>query len=144
MVNFERNDNLNDFRNYFTHSYSINRLLIFPIQFLRAQTSPPPLLKKRVSYAILLHSFLSIFPVLSTKLLQSMAFVFQREHNSYGTCSALSPFDFNSASFFTLRLSVYSSYRDRVEGGTRRASAPPPLLLKKTCRAKDAPILPPA
>ena len=25
MANFERNDNLNDFRNYFTHSYSINR-----------------------------------------------------------------------------------------------------------------------
>ena len=46
MANFERNDTLNDFRNYFTHSYSINRLLIFPIQFLRAQTSPPPLLKK--------------------------------------------------------------------------------------------------
>ena len=53
MANFESNDNLNDFRNYFTHSYSINRLLIFPIQFLRAQTSPPPLLKKA---SILRHS----------------------------------------------------------------------------------------
>ena len=74
-----------------------------------------------------------------------MAFVFQREHNSYGTCSALSPFDFNSASFFTLRLSVYPSYRDRAEEGTRRkASAPAPPLLTETCPAKHAPILPPA
>ena len=151
MANFERNLDLNDFKNY-SYLFLFYKSLTNFLPFTPCALTPHRLLseKGRLSYAILLHSFLSIFymclhvlscPQNCYNLWRSY---FNKNTTLVGTFTALSPFDFNSASFFTLRLSVYSSYRDRIEGGTRRASAPPPLLLKKTCRAKDAPILPPA
>ena len=143
MANFERNDNLNEI--IFTHSYSINRSLIFfhiiPARSHLTASSPRKDEYPTPSFYTPFFQFFLSCPPNCYNLWRSY---FHGNTTLIGTCSALSPFDFNSASFFTLRLSVYSSYRDRVEGGTRRASAPPPPLLKKTCRAKHAPILPPA
>ena len=128
MANFERNDDLNDFRNYFTHSYSINRLLsianfshTIPARSNLTASSPKKGEYPTPSFYTPFFQFFLSCPPNCYNLWRSY---FHGNTTLIGTCSALSPFDFNSASFFTLRLSVYSSYRDRVEGGTRRASAP--------------------
>ena len=73
---------------------------------------------------------------------------FNRNTTLIGTCTALSPFDFNCASFFTLRLSKYFSNRDRAEGGTRRRALalpppPPPPTFKKHLSCKACPYPPP-
>ena len=152
MANFERNLDLNDFRNY-SYLFLFYKSLTNFLPFTPCALKPHRLLfeKGRLSYAILLHSFLSIFymclhvlscPQNRYNLWRSY---FNRNTTLIGTCTALNPFDFNSASFFTLRLSKYFSNRDRAEGGTRRRALalPPPPLLKNTCPAKHAPILPP-
>ena len=119
MANFERNDNLNDFRSYF-YSFLFYKSIanFFPYNPC-ALTSHRPSPKKdeypTPSFYTPFFQFFLPFPQNCYNLWRSY---FNGNTTLIGTCSALSLFDFNSASFFTLRLSVYSLYRDRVEGGT--------------------------
>ena len=103
----------------FTHSYSINRLLIFfhiiPARSHLTASSPKKDEYPTPSFYTPFFQFFLPFPQNCYNLWRSY---FNGNTTLIGTCSALSLFDFNSASFFTLRLSVYSLYRDRVEGGT--------------------------
>ena len=152
MANFERNLDLNDVRNY-SYLFLFYKSLTNFLPFTPCALTPHRLLseKGRLSYAILLHSFLSIFymclhvlscPQNCYNLWRSY---FNRNTTLIGTFTALSPFDFNSASFFTLRLSKYFSNRDRAEGGTRRRALalPPPPNFKKHLSCKACPYPPP-
>ena len=126
MANFERNDNLNEI--IFTHSYSINRSLIFfHIILARSHLTASSPRKDEYPTPSFYTPFFQFFLSCPQNCYNLWRSYFHGNKTLIGTCSALSPFDFNSASFFTLRLSVYPSYRDRAGGGTRRkASAPSP------------------
>ena len=106
MANFERNLDLNDFRNY-SYLFLFYKSLTNFLPFTPCALTPHRLLseKGRLSYAILLHSFLSIFymclhvlscPQNCYNLWRSY---FNRNTTLIGTWTALSPFDFNSASW---------------------------------------------
>ena len=129
MANFERNLDLNDVRNY-SYLFLFYKSLTNFLPFTPCALTPHRLLseKGRLSYAILLHSFLSIFymclhvlscPQNCYNLWRSY---FNRNTTLIGTCSAL-----------------YCRGRDEKEGFSL---TPPPPLLKNTCPAKHAPILP--
>ena len=119
MANFERNDNLNDFRNYFYsflfYKSIANFFHIIPARSHLTASSPKKGEYPTPSFYTPFFQFFLSCPQNCYNLWRSY---FNGNTTLIGTCSALSLFDFNSASFFTLRLSVYSLYRDRVEGGT--------------------------
>ena len=128
MANFERNDNLNDFRSYFYSFLFYKSIANFshtiPARSNLTASSPKKSEYPTPSFYTPFFQFFLSCPPNCYNLWRSY---FHGNTTLIGTCSALSPFDFNSASFFTLRLSVYPSYRDRAGRGTRRkASAPSP------------------
>ena len=130
MANFERNLDLNDFRNY-SYLFLFYKSLTNFFPFTPCALTPHRLLseKGRLSYAILLHSFLSIFymclhvlscPQNCYNLWRSY---FNRNTTLIGTCTAL-----------------YCRGRDEKEGFSL---TPPPPTFKKHLSCKACPYPPP-